>query len=56
MMHPGYFGLFNPTTVFPGVVADLITASLNPQLAVWSHAAVPVEIERRVIQELGKTF
>ena len=56
MMHPGCFGLFNPTTVFPGVVADLITASLNPQLAVWSHAAVPVEIERRVIQELGKHF
>lgn len=56
MMHPGYFGLFNPTVVFPGIIADIITASLNPQLAVWSHAAVPVEIERRVIQELGAFF
>ncbi|MEE8261713.1 MAG: pyridoxal-dependent decarboxylase [Gammaproteobacteria bacterium] len=56
MMHPGYFGLFNPTIVFPGIIADIITASLNPQLAVWSHAAVPVEIERRVIQEVGAPF
>ena len=56
MMHPGYFGLFNPATIFPGILADLITASLNPQLAVWSHAAVPVEIERRVIQDVAALF
>ena len=31
MMHPGYFGLFNPTVVFPAILADLITVSLNPQ-------------------------
>ena len=51
--HPRYFGLFNPPSCFPGQVADLITAVINPQLAVWSHAAVPVEIERRVIEEMG---
>ena len=22
MMHPGYFGLFNPSVLFPGIVAD----------------------------------
>lgn len=55
-MHPGYFGLFNPTAIFPGIVADLITAHLNPQLAVWSHAPVAVEIERRVIAELSERF
>lgn len=51
--HPRYFGLFNPPSTFPGQVADLITAVVNPQLAVWSHAAVPVEIERRVVREIA---
>ncbi len=55
-MHPGYFGLFNPTATFPGIVADLITAHLNPQLSVWSHAPIPVEIERRVIAEIAALF
>jgi glutamate/tyrosine decarboxylase-like PLP-dependent enzyme len=55
-MHPGYFGLFNPTAAFPGIIADVITAHLNPQLAVWSHAPVPVEIERRVIAEFAALF
>jgi glutamate/tyrosine decarboxylase-like PLP-dependent enzyme len=55
-MHPGYFGLFNPTATFPGIVADLITAHLNPQLSVWSHAPVPVEIERRVVAEIAALF
>lgn len=51
--HPRYFGLFNPPSTFPGQVADLITAVVNPQLAVWSHAAVPVEIERRLVREMA---
>lgn len=55
-MHPGYFGLFNPTATFPGIVADLITAHLNPQLAVWSHAPAPVEIERRLVAEFAALF
>jgi glutamate/tyrosine decarboxylase-like PLP-dependent enzyme len=55
-MHPGYFGLFNPTVAFPGIVADLVTACLNPQLAVWSHAPAPVEMERRVVAEMAALF
>jgi aromatic-L-amino-acid/L-tryptophan decarboxylase len=55
-MHPGYFGLFNPTVVFPGIVADLVTAYLNPQLAVWSHAPVPIEMEARVVAEMAALF
>lgn len=54
--HPRYFGLFNPPSTFPGQVADLITAVVNPQLAVWSHAAVPVEIERRLVEEMGEVL
>jgi len=55
-MHPGHFGLYNPTSTFPGIVADLVTAHLNPQLAVWSHAPAPVEIERRVVAEIAALF
>ena len=53
MMHPGYSGLFNPSVTFPGMVADQITAAINPQLAVWSHAAVAVEIERHTIDAVA---
>ncbi len=31
--HPKYFGLFNLRSQFPSIVADLITAVFNPQLA-----------------------
>jgi len=51
--HPRYYGLFNPSPTFPSILADTITAALNPQLAVWSHAPVAVEIERHVIRTLG---
>jgi glutamate/tyrosine decarboxylase-like PLP-dependent enzyme len=51
--HPRYFGGGNPPSGFPGQVAALIAAVVNPQLATWSDAAVPVEIERRMIQEIG---
>jgi len=51
--HPRYYGLFNPSPTFPSILADTITAALNPQLAVWSHAPVAVEIERHVVRTLG---
>ena len=50
---PSYFGLFNPSPSFMGVVGDLLTAVYNPQLAVWSHAPGPVEIEAWLVQFLG---
>lgn len=53
MMHAGYFGLFNPSVVFPGVLADQISAQINPQLAVWSHAPAAVEIERHTVAAVG---
>ena len=54
MMHPGYLGLFNPSVTFAGVVADQITATLNPQLAVWAHAPAAVEIEAHTIAFVAK--
>ena len=53
VMHPGYFGLFNPSVTFPSILADQITAHFNPQLAVWSHAPAAVEVERHVVKAIG---
>lgn len=50
---PSYFGLFNPSPSFMGIVGDLVTAVYNPQLAVWSHAPGPVEVEAWLIRYLG---
>jgi aromatic-L-amino-acid/L-tryptophan decarboxylase len=54
--HPKYFGLFNPRSNFAGIIADLITASYNPQLAAWSHAPFAVEVEAKVIREFTSKF
>ncbi|MDX1621858.1 MAG: aminotransferase class V-fold PLP-dependent enzyme [Nitriliruptorales bacterium] len=54
MTHPHHFGLFNPEPTFPAQCADRIVAAFNPQLAVWSHAPVPVEIEAHVISEVAQ--
>ena len=47
--HPRYFGLFNPTPTFAGVLADALVAAFNPQLAAASHAPAAVAIERRAL-------
>lgn len=54
--HPNYFGLFNPRSNFVSVLADLITATFNPQLAAWSHAPFANEVENYVIHEFGRKF
>lgn len=54
--HPNYFGLFNPRANFASILADLITATFNPQMAAWSHAPFANEIEQYIIQEFGKKF
>jgi aromatic-L-amino-acid decarboxylase len=51
--HPRYFGLFNPTPTFAGVLADALVAAFNPQLAVTSHAPAAVAIENRVLSFLA---
>lgn len=54
--HPKYFGLYNPRSNFAGILADLITAAYNPQMAAWSHAPFAAEAERYVIESLGRKF
>lgn len=51
--HPRYFGLFNPAPTWLGVAGELIAAAANPQLAAYSHAHTPVEIERHVVRFLA---
>lgn len=50
--HPRYFGLFNPAPTFPAELADRIAAAFNPQICVWSHAPVAVEIENHVVEQI----
>jgi glutamate/tyrosine decarboxylase-like PLP-dependent enzyme len=52
--HPRYFGLFNPTPNFPGVLGELITAAFNPQLAAASHAPLAVALEQHTVQALAQ--
>jgi glutamate/tyrosine decarboxylase-like PLP-dependent enzyme len=51
---PRYFGLFNPTPSFMGIIGDVLAASYNPQLAVWSHAPGAVEMEAWLIRYFGE--
>jgi len=53
VVHPRYFGYFNPTPLDEAVAADLLTAVFNPQLAVWSHAPAAVEMEQHVLRWVG---
>lgn len=54
MTNPGYLGLFNPAPSYPAEAADRIASALNPQICVWSHAPVAVEIEKHVIAQICK--
>ncbi len=51
-----YFGLFVPGTSLASVIADSLVALYNPQLGVWSHAPVSVEIEKHVLSFLLEKF
>ncbi len=54
--HPRYFGLFNPSVTLASVVADLIVALYNPQLAAWRTSPAANEIERHTLGWLAAKF
>jgi len=54
--HRRYFGLYNPAASTMGVVADTLVAAFNPQLAAWSHNPFGAEVERFLVQALGRKF
>lgn len=53
---PRYFGLFNPPPLTSAVAGDLLTAAVNPQLAVYGHAPAAAEIEKRLISLFGSAI
>lgn len=54
--HPRYFGLFNPAPTTMGIAASALVAAYNPQLATRSHAPFAVDVERRLVREIGARF
>jgi len=54
--HPMYYGLYNPRPNMAGIMADLITAVVNPQLAAWSHSPYASEVERYLVETFGVLF
>lgn len=51
--HPRYFGLFNPTPTFMGVIADLLVSTVNPQLAAHNHHPAATEVEEHLVRYLA---
>lgn len=54
--NPRYYGLFNPGSASMGAVADALVAGFNPQLAAWTHAPFPNEVETHLIRSFGEKF
>jgi glutamate/tyrosine decarboxylase-like PLP-dependent enzyme len=54
--HPRYFGLFNPSVTVASVIADLLAAMYNPQLAAWRTSPAANEIERHTLAWLAARF
>ena len=54
--HPRYFGLFNPSPGFYGILADLLVAAYNPQLGAWHHNPIGVAMEAKLIRYFARLF
>jgi glutamate/tyrosine decarboxylase-like PLP-dependent enzyme len=51
-----YFGMMNPAPVPVAVLAELLTAAMNQNVASWRHAPAGTAIEKRVIRWLCDCF
>ncbi len=54
--HPRYFGLYCPSVTFASIVADILVALYNPQLASWHHSPIGNEIEQFTLRYFLKKF
>lgn len=54
--HPRYLGLFNPSVTLSSVIADVLVAFYNPQLASWRTSPAGNEIERFTLDWLASRF
>src|SRR5262249_1884142 len=49
-----YFGLMNPTPTYIGVLAELMVAGLNPQLATVKRSQLASKIEHEAVRWVGE--
>jgi len=49
-----YFGLMNPTPTYIGVMAELMVAGLNPQLATVKRSQLASKIEQEAVRWIGE--
>ncbi|MBZ5597226.1 MAG: hypothetical protein LAN83_02790 [Acidobacteriia bacterium] len=49
-----YFGLMNPTPTYMGVLAEMLVAALNPQLATLARSQLASKIELETIRWIGE--
>src|SRR5579859_1226092 len=49
-----YFGLMNPTPTYMAVLAEMLVAALNPQLASLARSQLAARIERETVRWIGE--
>ena len=49
-----YFGLMNPTPAYMAVLAEMLVAALNPQLASLARSQLAARIERETVRWMGR--
>ncbi len=49
-----YFGLMNPTPTYVGVLAEVLVAALNPQLATVKRSQLASKIEHETVRWIGE--
>jgi glutamate/tyrosine decarboxylase-like PLP-dependent enzyme len=49
-----YFGLMNPTPTYIGVLAEVLVAALNPQLATMARSQLASKIEQETVRWIGE--
>jgi aromatic-L-amino-acid/L-tryptophan decarboxylase len=49
-----YFGLMNPTPTYMGVLAEMLVAALNPQLATLARSQLASKIEIETVRWIGE--
>ena len=47
--HPGFFGYFAISSVGPGIIAEMLAATLNPNAMVWMSSPAATELEMHVV-------
>jgi len=52
--HPSFFAYFQANSSPPSILAEMLTATIGAQCMIWQTSPAAAELEKRVIQWLGK--